>query len=184
MQNYKTLKQNAKQFLAVTGIEINIFEKLFEFFEKAWYEYISHYTINGDIRQRTKAKRKDNAFEDEQTMLVFILSYLKNNPLQETHASMFGMNQPQCNLWIHILKKILHDSLSKAKTLPLRSTEYLQKALSKTADVFVDGSERPIPRPKDKDVQKDYYSGKKTSFDKKHNSKRHAKKYYLLVRNI
>jgi hypothetical protein len=173
MQNYKTLKQNAKQFLAVTGVEIKIFEQLFEFFEKVWYEYIFHYTVSGELRQRIKAKRKDNAFEDVQTMLVFILSYLKNNPLQETHASMFGMNQPQCNLWIHILKRILHKSLSKAKTLPLRSTKYLQKALSGTEDIFVDGSERPIPRPKDKDVQKDYYSGKKTSYDKKYYTKRY-----------
>jgi hypothetical protein len=173
MQNYKTLKQNAKQFLAVTGVELQIFEQLFEFFEKVWDEYITHYTVSGELRQRRKAKRKDNAFEDEQTMLLFILSYLKNNPLQETHASMFGMNQPQCNIWIHILKEKLHESLSKAKTLPLRNTEYLQKALSGIKDAFIDGTERPIPRPKDKEVQKDYYSGKKTSYDKKYYTKRY-----------
>ncbi|MEI6751969.1 MAG: transposase family protein [Paludibacter sp.] len=48
--------------------------------------------------------------------LIFILSYIKNNPLQQAHAASFNMNQPQANLWIHLLKKILNTTLEKANS--------------------------------------------------------------------
>lgn len=37
-------------------------------------------------------------------MLIFILSYMKNNLLQRVHAAGFNMNQPQANLLIHLLQ--------------------------------------------------------------------------------
>lgn len=71
------------------------------------------------------------------------------------------MNQPQANLWIHLLKKMLRDVLQKADCLPVRDVESLNKMLQEGQEIWVDASERPIPRPGDKDVQQAFYSGKK-----------------------
>jgi len=167
MQNHQDLKNNQKQFLAVTGLKVEVFEQLLTFFDLIWDDYINHYTVAGIERRRPKKARKDGAFSDSATMLVFILSYLKNNPLQQTHASAFNMNQPQANLWIHLLKKMLRDALQKADCLPCRDVASLNRMLREGQDVLVDASERPIPRPSDKDVQREFYSGKKTPHSKK-----------------
>ena len=81
---------------------------------------------------------------------------------------MFGMNQPQANFWIHLLKNILLKTLKASKCLPCRDVESLQKFIQKDQDVFIDGSERPIPRPSDDEVQKEYYSGKKNAYCEKY----------------
>ena len=106
-------------------------------------------------------------------MLVFILYYLKNNCLQEVQAAMFGMSQPQANLWIHLLKRLLLKTLQASNCLPCRDFESLQNLLHQGQDVLLDGSERAIPRPSDDEVQKEYYSGKKNAYCEKHISDIH-----------
>lgn len=170
MVNYRTLRTNELQFIAITGLKIASFDILFSFYETSWNEYISHYTTDGEVRRRPPKPRKDRAFPDVESMLVFILSYLKNNPLQQTHAAMFGLTQPQANLWIHLTREILLTCLKDADCLPCRDIESLNKLLKQGQDILIDGSERPIPRPADKEVQKEYYSGKKTSYDQEFNN--------------
>lgn len=161
MQNYNDLKSNEAQFLSVVGVKLQQFNILVQYFEPCWEEYITVYTTAGDYRKTEKKKRKDDVFPDIETMLIFILSYMKNNPLQQTHAAAFNMSQPQANVWIHLLKKILNTSLEKANCIPCRTVEALNKLLVEGQDVLIDGTERPIPRPGDPDVQKEFYSGKK-----------------------
>jgi hypothetical protein len=47
--------------------------------------------------------------------LPFILSCLKNSPLQEYHGATFGMTQPQCNAWIRLLLEIRKKSCYSEK---------------------------------------------------------------------
>jgi hypothetical protein len=167
-QTYQNLRRNEAQFLSTTGFSLTCFDKLFPYFEIQWDKYITRYTIAGKERIRPARTYKNKVFEDTQTMLVFILYYLKNNCLQESQAAMFGMNQPQANFWIHLLKNILLSTLKACKCLPCRDFESLQKFIQEGQDVFIDGSERPIPRPSDDEVQKEYYSGKKNAYCEKY----------------
>ena len=167
-QTYQNLRRNEAQFLSTTGFSLSCFDGLFLYFEVQWDKYITRYTIAGKERIRPPRVYKNKVFEDTQSMLVFILYYLKNNSLQESQAAMFGMNQPQANVWIHLLKSILLKTLGVSKSLPCRDFESLQKFLQQDQDVFIDGSERPIPRPSDNEVQKEYYSGKKNAYCEKH----------------
>jgi len=160
--------RNEAQFQSLTGLSLSCFEGLYLYFEVQWEKYISRYTIAGKERIRPRRVYKNKVFEDAQSMLVFILYYLKNNCLQESQAAMFGMNQPQANFWIHLLKSILLKTLNESKSLPCRDFESLQKFLQQGQDVFIDGSERPIPRPSDYEVQKEYYSGKKNAYCEKY----------------
>jgi hypothetical protein len=161
-QTYQNLKRNAAQFQSTMGLSLSCFDELFLYFEVQWDKYHREYTIGGNERIPPPRIYKNKVFEDIQSMLVFILYYLKNNCLQEAQAAMFGMSQPQANLWIHLLKNILLKSLKASTSLPCRDFESLQKFLELGQDIFLDGSERPIPRPSDDEVQKECYSGKKT----------------------
>jgi len=161
MQNYNDLKLNEAQFLSVVGVKLQQFNILVQFFEPCWEAYISVYTVSGDYRRRIKRQRKDGVFPEIETRLIFILSYMKNNPLQQAHAAAFNMNQPQANQWIHLLKNVLNTPLEKANCIPCRTVDALNKLLVEGQDVLIDGTERPILRPSDPDVQKEFYSGKK-----------------------
>ena len=44
--------------------------------------------------------------------LLFILTYLKQNPLQEVHGQLFGMSQSHANTWIHVLHPVLNQALA------------------------------------------------------------------------
>jgi hypothetical protein len=93
----------------------------------------------------------------------FILSYLKNNPLQQYHGATYGMTQPQCNEWVHRLSDILLKTLKTLGELPDRNHLRVQYFLDKCEDVLLDGTERPIERPQDEYKQKSCYSGKQNS---------------------
>jgi hypothetical protein len=161
---YRNLNRNKAQFLSTTGLSLSCFDGFFPYFEERWIKYNVGFTNAGIPRIRPPRTYKNKVFEDNQSMLVFILYYLKNNCLQQSQAAMFGMTQPQANLWIHLLKTILLDALNACSCLPCRDFDSLQKLLYEGQDIFIDGSERTIPRPSDQDKQKEYYSGKKNSY--------------------
>jgi len=80
--------------------------------------------------------------------LFFILFYLKDYPLQEVLGFLFGLDQSQANRWIKVPSQVLKGAL-------------------KRGDVIIDGAERPVHRPQDKEEQKEKYSGKKSPYGKK-----------------
>jgi hypothetical protein len=167
-QTYQNLKRNNAQFLSTTGLSLSCFDCFFPHFEEQWKKYNTGFTNAGTIRIRPPRTYQNKVFEDIQSMLVFILYYLKNNCLQQSQAAMFGMSQPQANLWIHLLKTILLEALNACNCLPCRDFDSLQKLLHQGQDIFIDGSERTIPRPSDQEKQKEFYSGKKNSYNQKH----------------
>jgi hypothetical protein len=117
--------------------------------------------LEGEPRQRISYNRKNSLLPLASDKLMFILSYLKNNPLQDYHAAMFGLTQPQCNVWIHRLSDILLKTLKTLGELPDRNSQRIVHQLEKYRDVLLDGTDRPIQRPQDSDRQKSCYSGKK-----------------------
>jgi hypothetical protein len=100
--------------------------------------------LEGKPRQRISYNRKTSHIPLVSEKLLFILSYLKNNPLQDYHGAMFGMNQPQCNLWIHLLLDILLKTPKTLGELPERNSKKRVNLLQQCKDVLLDGTERPI----------------------------------------
>lgn len=163
MMTYKTTKVRPSQFKSLTGLALPTFDTLHTHFSAVVDHDLRHYTIEGKERQRAKTVTKDNVFKSTQDMLLFIMIYLKTNPLQEVHAAQFEITQSQANVWIHRILKWLHTTLHKLKELPARSDQDLVKVLSSFSEVFIDGTERPIERSADHQVQKEHYSGKKNN---------------------
>jgi hypothetical protein len=164
---YKELQEKPKQFESLCGYSVDSFEELNEKFSVVYEDYFSHFTFEGKERERPKLERSDNVFNGSGDALFFLLSYIKNNPLQEYHAAQYGLSQPQANKWIHLLTRLLHDTLDKNKNLPARSDEELIYVLKDFPKVFIDGTERPVQRSTDYQTQKEQYSGKKKALYKK-----------------
>ena len=103
--------------------------------------------------------------------LVFILFYFRMYPVQVLQGYLFGMGQPQANEWIHRLTPILNLALGYKMQLPARQTREIEQVLAACPELefIIDGAERPIRRPKDKDKQRQRYSGKKKRHTVKNN---------------
>lgn len=84
---------------------------------------------------------------------------------------LFGIGQPQTHEWVHKLTRILNQALGEEQQLPEREPQRLEAVLMECPilEFIVDGTERRICRPKDKEAQKDCYSGKKKAHPIKNN---------------
>jgi hypothetical protein len=157
------IRKNPVQFLSLTGFTPAEFDDLAIEFRIEWEQYSSHYTLEGKPRQRIALPRKTNVLPGVQDKLLFILVYLKTFPIQELQAATFSMTQPQANFWIHLLSPILRKTLKRLRELPERNSQKLEQLLKDCPDILLDGTERPVQRPRDAEQQKDCYSGKKNS---------------------
>ena len=176
---YEQWLSNPIRFKAMTGYTVEAFQSLLPYFEQIHDRYLTTHQLNGKRRSglRKFVLYANSPLPTIAERLAFILSYYKLNPLQEQHADTFGLQQQQCNLFLHGLKVILDQSLVLADVVPAQTEKALQ---AKLADIRVnepdnqasktllhDGTEREIPRPQDPDQQQANYSGKK----KKHTLK-------------
>ena len=91
---YDKIRHRHSQVLAATGLTSVEFEALLITFKHHWDEYYSHFTLEGEVRQRISYNRKTSVLPLIQDKMFFILVYLKTNPLQELHAIQFEMTQP------------------------------------------------------------------------------------------
>jgi hypothetical protein len=173
---YKEYQNREKSFRSLTGLSEEQFMELLPYFKDAHNEYFTQYDMKGRYRdnRRSFVIYKNSPLPTVEDRLFFILVYLKNNPLQEYHAASFCMDQKHCNEFIHVLYRILEDSLQDAGVTPTDSRDKFMELLeSMTKDnnelpvLLHDGTEREIPRPVDDEEQRENYSGKK----KKHTLK-------------
>jgi hypothetical protein len=160
-QSYNSLSQNIRQFNAVVGLDLETFIYLNLYFEDQLEIHDKEFTILGKPRTRSFSVRKNSNFKSSEDKLCFILMYLKNNSLQQTLASSWGMLQPRANVWIQVLLKVLLETLKDLNFVPASNAQELTVLLKKVETIFLDGTERSIQRPLHKEEQKRHYSGKK-----------------------
>lgn len=183
MISYVKLKNKPRVFRALTGLSLRGFETLLPAFEAAWENYMWEHNIQGKNRQRQYGGGRIPQLVNLEDKLVFILVYFRLYPTQEVQGFLFGISQGQANEWIHKLTKVLNTSLGYQKQLPERKAHNMEQLLGAclSLEFFIDGTERPIWRPKDKEKQKTHYSGKKKRHTVKNNiiSDRRGKVLYL-----
>ncbi|MDD4490131.1 MAG: transposase family protein [Paludibacter sp.] len=160
---YDKIKKRPVQFLSITGLNLEDFNYLLPHFKTEWEEYNDYFTLEGKPRQRRTFARTDTVLPKACDKLLFLLVYLKTNPLQEHHAASFGMTQSQANLLIHLLSGLLRKTLKRLGELPERNEFRVMHIIKSCQDVLIDGVERPIQRPQASDLQTACYSGKKNS---------------------
>jgi hypothetical protein len=53
--------------------------------------------------------------------LLFILTSVKQPPIQERQGQLLGMSQSNANKWIHLLHTVLNRTLAQQELLPART---------------------------------------------------------------
>lgn len=170
MLRYQELSKYPRKFLAMTGYTVAEFEALLPYFQVEFEKHVAIYRLDGQKRSKRRySEYKNSPLPSVADKLLFILIYLKQGSVQEAHATLFRIHQPDANKWIHLLQMLLNRALAALGELPAREAAELQQRLEASpkeeADeglvFFHDGTERAVARPKDKGLQKLYYSGKK-----------------------
>lgn len=164
MLNIKRAMKNNRIMKALTGLKIKEFQLLVtQFFiclVKSYYED-RHVDINRGRKPILKSTEKK---------LFYILFYLKCYPTFDVAGFFFNADRSVCCRWVAWYLPPLRNTLNKELVLPKRKLNDLDEFISlfpEVTEVFIDGTERPIQRPKNNEKQKRYYSGKK----KRHTNK-------------
>lgn len=172
MIRYAKLVQKPSLFQSFTGLRIDAFQALLAAFQAAYdNDLADRDSQRNQPRQRQRGGGRNSQIPEIEDKLVFILVYFRFYPVQILHGFLFSMSQPQANDWIHRLTPILNAALGYEQQLPARRAKDIQTILAACPELefIIDGTERPIRRPKDPEQQKLKYSGKKKRHTVKNN---------------
>jgi len=146
---YIDLKTKERELLSLSSLTSNEFELLVPGFENAFQAHMSKWCLDGTVRTKRRYTTYQNCpLPTAEDRLLFILSYMKNNPLQSNHGLQFGMKQGKTNGWIHLLLPVLRNTLRDLGVAPARSLKALAERLGVTPSVAneaVLGAETPPP---------------------------------------
>jgi hypothetical protein len=122
-------------------------------------------------RQRASGAGRKPTLATVEAKLFFILFYFKVYPTFDLAGLLFDLDRSQANRWMHRLQPLLEAALGEKLALPKRKLTSLEEFVAAFPDVervILDGTERPIQRAKDRDKQKEDYSGKKKRHTRTH----------------
>ena len=141
MPSYEEVTQRAGSLRALTGLTDAEFQALLPPFERAFTTSMQDRTIDGQPRTSRRYTPYDTCpLPTIADKLLFILTSVKQNPIQEVQGQLFGMSQSNANKWIHVLHPVLNQALDDQELLPARTA-------AEFADMFetytTDGSSTP-----------------------------------------
>jgi hypothetical protein len=108
----------------MTGLTEEEFQGLLPYFEQAFVSYMQDRTIDGQPRTSRRYSTYETCpLPTMADKLLFILTYVKQNLLQEIQGQLFGMSQSNANTWIHLLHPVLNQTLADQELLPARTAK-------------------------------------------------------------
>jgi hypothetical protein len=175
MLTFEKVRSKPPVLQHLTGLSPEAFGDLLP----AFLEALAFHNQRADAHRSTPRKRQPGGGRkpllcDPADRLLFILFYFRIYPVQRVQAFFFGMSQTQVCDWVHRLTPVLNTALGAEQHLPERRPARLAHVLRQCPglEFIIDGTERPIQRPKDKRRQRELYSGK---------NKRHTVKNVVIV---
>lgn len=179
--NTRRIIKDDRQLKAVIGMGKEEFQALLPSFANAWYVELKLASPN---RVRKIGGGKKGVLKTMEDKLFAILLYLKTYPTFDVLGFLTDRERTRACRSTHFLLKVLQRTLGKNIVLPERkitSVEEFFEKFPETKDVFLDGTERPVQRPKDAQKRKKLYSGKKKQFTRKTIMVVNEKKKILLM---
>lgn len=179
--NLLKLLNNPRQLKALTGVSREEFLDLLPVFDSCCIGLLKN--------KSTASKRKfgggpKGKLPNSELKLFFILMYTKVYPTFDVLGFLVDFDRSRACRNTHFLLTALERSLGRKIVLPerkIRSVEELFRKFPGLKDVFVDGVERPVQRPKKQKQQRKLYSGKKKTHTKKSVVMVDEKKYILFL---
>jgi hypothetical protein len=178
--NLKRLARDKRAVKALTGLSYQEFTDLVPTFEKTIY----------DIRAQKKGRKRNvgggkrGKLPTIESKLFFILFYLKTYPTFDVLGFFTDRERSHCCESVQFLSKALETSLGRKIALPTRKIHSVEEFLEKfpeVKDIFLDGTERRIQRPKKVKQNKRQYSGKKKAHTRKNIIMTDEQKRVMLV---
>ncbi|WP_245939850.1 transposase family protein [Stenomitos frigidus] len=167
MLNLDRILQSDRLMRAMTGLNRKAFEALLPGFT----ETDQRSQIKAAVeRQRAPGGGRKATLRTSRKKLFYILLYCKGYPTFDLMSVLFGFDRACAWDWVQGLLPLLEQTLGAKQALPARKLRSLEAFLERFPDVnavILEGTERPVQRPKDSEKQKEPYSGKK---------KRHTRK--------
>jgi hypothetical protein len=164
MLTFERIATKPLVFQMLTGLSLQAFLDLLPVFHRA----TAHLAYQAEQRRKQPRQRQSGGgrkplLRSDADRLLFILFYFKVYPLQAVQGFFFGLSQAQACDWIHRLTPVLNHALGFEHQLPARKAADVTQVLRQCPglEFIIDGTERPIQRPKDKQRQREFYSGKK-----------------------
>ena len=167
MLNVKRLLSDNRLCKAVLGLDAESVLALERDFREAHHQLRQS---NREDRQRKMGAGQKGFLPGTLDKLVFILLYLKCYPTYDVQGFLFNLERTRACRWVQQLLPALEKALGRACALParqIRSMDEFIQAFPGARDVFIDGTERPIQRPKDPKRRSKTYSGKKKQTTRK-----------------
>ena len=149
---------------AALGISIDEFNKLLPVFGQCLKE---HRVLLYPNRQRVPGGGRKGDLPSLQDKLVYILLYLKLYPTYDAMAVLTNHYRSKCGDSVQLLLPVLEKTLGRKFVLPKRyknhgnSLEEIFRQHPELKDIFIDGTERKVQKPKNLKKRNRLYSGKK-----------------------
>ena len=127
--------------LDMTSLTVDEFQALLPPFESAFQAHMAEWRLDGKPRTARRFTTYQNCpLPTPEDRLLFILVYLKTNPLQVAHGIMFGLPQGKTNQWIQVLLPVLRAALRQLGDAPSRSLKELARRLDLSIADLTDAS--------------------------------------------
>jgi hypothetical protein len=152
----------------MTGLNSKAFKALLPSFTEAYEKSLIKPEIK---RKRAMGGGRKATLREMEDKLFYILLYCKCYPTFDLMSVLFNFDRSCAHEWVHRLLPILEVALGYKKALPIRQLTSMKEFVEKfpfVKKVILDGTERPVQRPKDNEKQEEHYSGKKKRHTRKH----------------
>jgi DDE superfamily endonuclease/Helix-turn-helix of DDE superfamily endonuclease len=167
LQNKKHIFSQPRVTQAVLGVSRAEFNQLLPTFSAC---LIAHrIELKTDRVRHVGGGRKGDLPTDEDKLL-YVLLYLKLYPTYDALAVLTNHQRSKCGDSVKLLLPVLEKSLGRHLVLPVRrgrSLEEIFRENPELKDVFIDGTERRVNKPKRLKKRDKLYSGKKKSHTRK-----------------
>jgi DDE superfamily endonuclease/Helix-turn-helix of DDE superfamily endonuclease len=181
MLNLERILKQDRLMRAMTGLNHKAFEQLLPSFIKAYECSVPH---RQQERQRALGGGRKATLKTMEQKLFYVLLYCKCYPTFDLLSVLFNFDRSCAHDWVHRLLPILETALGYKQVLPVRKLGSLEEFIERfpaVKEVIIDGTERPVQRPKDSQRQKEHYSGKKKRHTRKHITGSTRKKRVIIL---
>lgn len=165
--NLTKLLKDERLMKAMIGVSRSEFEVLVPTFDICW-QVAMKAKSSATLRQFGGGKKGTLSTVEEK--LAGVLLYLKCYPTFDLFGFLIGGERSRACRNIHFLLPILEKTLGRQLVLPERkitSVEEFLKKFPEAKDIFIDGTERTVQKPKNQKKKKKLYSGKKKQTTRK-----------------
>ena len=167
MINTKQIFSQSRVTQATLGVSLDEFQKLLPVFSKCLVDYRIQITPH---RKRAVGGGKKGDLPTAEDKLLYILLYLKLYPTYDALSVLVDHCRSKCGDSVKFFLPVLEMTLGRKLALPKRhghSLEEIFRQHPEIKDIFMDGTERQVQKPKNLKKRNKLYSGKKKATTRK-----------------